>query len=43
MKKNRRFICPLSPLAVGIIRASDVAGDRVLGAPYLARPDTVGR
>jgi len=41
MKKNRRFICPLSPLAVGIIRASDVAGDRVLGAPYLARPDTV--
>ena len=43
MKKDRRFICPLSPLAVGIIRASDVAGDRVLGAPYLARPDTVGR
>ena len=41
MKKNRRFICPLSPLAVELIRASRAAGDRVLGANYLVCPDTV--
>ena len=41
MKKNRRFICPLGPLAVDLIRSSVTAGDRVIGAPYLSRPNTV--
>lgn len=41
MKKNRRFICPLSPLAVDLIRASTTVGHRVIGAPYIARPNTV--